>query len=66
MRIRVNGREEEVSEGMRLVAFLEDKGIDRRFLLVEHNGQALAREGWDTVVLAAGDRLELVRPVAGG
>jgi len=66
MRIRVNGREEEVVEGTRLVALLEDKGIDRRFLLVEHNGEALAREGWDEVVLAEGDRLELVRPVAGG
>jgi thiamine biosynthesis protein ThiS len=66
MRIRVNGREEEISEGTRLVAFLEEKGIDRRYLLVEHNGDALAREGWDEVVLSAGDRLELVRPVAGG
>ena len=35
-------------------------------ILVEHNGTALHRSEWDTVVLAEGDRLELMKVAAGG
>jgi thiamine biosynthesis protein ThiS len=41
-------------------------GLDGRFLVVEYNGSPLPREEFDRVVLAEDDRLELVRPVAGG
>jgi sulfur carrier protein len=34
--------------------------------VVERNGEALVRSELDGVVLADGDRLELVRAVAGG
>ena len=47
-------------------AVLEHLDIDRRFLVVELNGEPVARNDLDATVLREGDRLELVRPVAGG
>jgi sulfur carrier protein len=35
-------------------------------VLVEHNGDALRREEWPGRSLAEGDRLEIIRIVAGG
>jgi len=62
----VNGRARELPPNTRLGELVGEMGLDRRFLVVELNGEALARgEGMDRV-LRSGDRLELVRPVAGG
>lgn len=35
-------------------------------MLVEHNGQALHRSEWASVILSEGDRLELMKVAAGG
>ena len=35
-------------------------------LLVEHNGTALRRSEWDACQLRNGDRVEIIRIVAGG
>ncbi len=66
IRLRINGVEEEWDEGVTLARMLEQKGLDRRFLVVEYNGEPLGRDRLDGVELHDGDRLELVRPVAGG
>lgn len=66
MKVVVNGQAKELEAGTRLTAMLEDMGLDRRFLVVEYNGSPLPREELDRVVLEDEDRLELVRPVAGG
>lgn len=66
MRIRVNGEARDVREGTTLDELIAGLGLDRRYLVVELNGEALARDGSGTRVLAEDDELELVRPVAGG
>lgn len=66
MKITVNGESRELPEGASLNRLLEELGLDRRYLVVEYNGEPLARDRVSEVVLAPGDRLELVRPVAGG
>lgn len=66
VRLVVNGRPREVAAGSSVAELVEAMGLDRRFLVVEHNGEALGRDGLDQRILAEGDRLELVRPVAGG
>jgi sulfur carrier protein len=66
VRIRVNGQPEAVTTGTTLVDLLASRRLDGRFLVVEYNGEPLARERFAEVVLRPGDRLELVRPVAGG
>jgi thiamine biosynthesis protein ThiS len=66
IRVRLNGEERALPPGTTLPSLLESLGLDRRFLVIEYNGEALSRSQVGAVVLHPGDRLELVRPVAGG
>ena len=66
MRVTVNGGERDLPDGLGLVALLTELGLRPGTVVVERNGEALVRSELDGVVLADGDRLELVRAVAGG
>ena len=66
MQLTVNGRPSEVDDGTTLPALLEQLGLRAGSVVVEHNGTALLRSEVSTAVLRSGDRLELVRAVAGG
>ncbi|MGH2723788.1 MAG: sulfur carrier protein ThiS [Actinomycetota bacterium] len=65
-RITANGRKFEVDGSMSVAAFVRLRGLDPRYVVVERNGEPLERARYDEVELADGDRLELVRAVAGG
>ena len=47
-------------------AFLVAQKLLPRSVVVEHNGEAVAPSEFSTRRLAAGDRLEIVKIVAGG
>ena len=64
--ITVNGRPSAVDRGTTLPALVTSLGLRVGSVVVEHNGTALLRSEVEAVVLADGDRLELVRAVAGG
>jgi sulfur carrier protein len=66
MRVTVNGGDRDLPDGLGLVALIEQLGLRPGSVVVERNGEALVRSEMDAVVLADGDRLELVRAVAGG
>ena len=66
MQLTVNGRESQVPDGTALPALIESLGLRVGSVVVEHNGTALLRSELAGVTLADGDRLELVRAVAGG
>lgn len=66
MRLTVNGRDSEVPDGTSLPELVESLGLRVGSVVVEHNGTALLRSELAGVELADGDRLELVRAVAGG
>ena len=66
MRLVVNGDAREVPDGTSLVQLLTDLGLRVGAVVVEHNGIALLRSEVESAQLADGDRLELVRAVAGG
>jgi len=66
VRVVANGRPYEVSDGLSVASFVRERGLDPKYVVVEHNGEALERGRYDEVLLAEGDRLELVRAVAGG
>ena len=65
MRVTVNGEVLEVDEGT-VAEFIRGRGLDPRFVIVERNGEALERSRYDSVRVEEGDRIELVRAVAGG
>ena len=62
----VNGRASDVPDGTSLPELVESLGLRVGSVVVEHNGTALLRSELAGVQLADGDRLELVRAVAGG
>jgi len=65
MKLVLNGTEREVAadNAEELVAEL---GLPLAAALVEHNGTALLRSEWAKTKLQDGDRLEIIRMVAGG
>ena len=66
MKLTLNGEDREV-EGVNSVAsLLETLGLSAVPVLVEHNGTALYPREFPDSVLKDGDRLEIIRVVAGG
>jgi thiamine biosynthesis protein ThiS len=65
MRVTANGRSFDIGDGTTVDGFIRLRGLDPALVVVELNGEALERANYDTR-LGEGDRLELVRAVAGG
>ena len=61
-----NGKDVAMPEGATLASLVEVLGLTGRLLIVERNGEPVDRDAISSTVLAEGDRLELVRAVAGG
>lgn len=66
MQIVVNGALVGVAEGETVAGLLSQLGLGPKWVLVERNGRPVNRADLDTTAIAEGDRLELVRAVAGG
>jgi sulfur carrier protein len=66
--ITVVSNDEPVSlpEGTTVAGLLDHLGLGAKWVLVERNGEPVERRSLGSTVLADGDRLELVRAVAGG
>jgi sulfur carrier protein len=61
-----NGREVETQTPCSIEAFLLAQKLLPRSVVVEHNGEAVAPSEFPRRQINAGDRLEIVRIVAGG
>ena len=62
-----NGRPVELPDGSTLTALLATLGVPTKAVAaMEHNGEPVPRSDHDTRPLSDGDRVELVRAVAGG
>lgn len=66
MRVIANGDPVELGDDSTVGDLLGALGLGGRWVLVERNGEPVRRAELDSTVLAEGDRLELVRAVAGG
>ncbi|HVM60112.1 MAG TPA: sulfur carrier protein ThiS [Verrucomicrobiae bacterium] len=64
--IVANGKEERLDAPCSVAGFIEARGWKATQIVVERNGSVLAREQLRTVMLADGDQLEVIVPVAGG
>jgi len=65
MKLVLNGKEREVA-ATQVEELVAELGLPLAAALVEHNGTALLRSEWTATKLHAGDRLEIIRMVAGG
>jgi sulfur carrier protein len=66
VRVTANGDELELAEGATIADLLAALGLGPRNVIVERNGEPVVRAAMASTTLADGDRLELVRAVAGG
>jgi sulfur carrier protein len=66
MEVVANGTTMQLREGASLIDLLSIMGLGARWVVAERNGEAVNRADMATTVLAHGDRIELVRAVAGG
>jgi sulfur carrier protein len=64
--ITANGEPFELPVARTVAEFIRERGLHPRFVVVELNGEPLERARYDKVNLEDGDRIELVRAVAGG
>ena len=66
MRVTANGDAVDLAEGATVADLLDGLGLGQRWVIVERNGEPVRRDAMAVTVLAEGDKLELVRAVAGG
>ena len=62
----MNGDPVELAEGSTVDDLLAALGLRGKWVVVERNREPVARADLSTTILAEGDRIELVRAVAGG
>jgi sulfur carrier protein len=65
--IEVNGTARPFA-GATVTDLLRDEGVDpaAKFIAVAVNGAVVLRADWPSTPVAAGDRVEIVKPVSGG
>jgi sulfur carrier protein len=66
MRVLANGDPVELAEGATVDDLLVALGLGGKWVVVERNREPVERADMATTVLVEGDRIELVRAVAGG
>ena len=66
MTVVTNGRSVETRRGSTVADLIRAHGLDPTFVIVERNGEPLERARYEDTALGEGDRIELVRAVAGG
>jgi len=66
VKVIANGEAVDLDEGATVEDLLAALGLRGRWVLVERNGEPVPRAELASTVLSEGDRLELVRAVAGG
>lgn len=64
--ITVNGKVFDLEKDISVAGFIRRRGLDPQYVVVERNGEPVERRRYEDVYLSDGDRLELVRAVAGG
>ena len=66
IRVQVNGKEREISEGLTIRMLLEQLELHPGMVVVELNREILERDTYGEVDVSEGDTLELVHFVGGG
>jgi sulfur carrier protein len=66
MRLNVNGVERRFAPSLTVQGLVGELGIEGKRVAIERNGEIVPRSRYGEVVLADGDRLEVVVAVGGG
>ena len=66
MRVEINGKMENVADGLNVRSLLEGKGINPNLVACELNLTILKRASLADTPLHDGDRLEIIQMIGGG
>jgi sulfur carrier protein len=66
MKISLNGETVDTCEAKTIAELMGRYQFPPQSILVEHNGLAVHRHEWPERAISEGDRIELIRVVAGG
>ncbi|HJV24127.1 MAG TPA: sulfur carrier protein ThiS [Aromatoleum sp.] len=66
IQVTINGQNESLDEGLSVLALLQGRELAGKRLAVERNGEIVPKGRHGEVMLAEGDRLEIVVAVGGG
>ncbi len=66
VRLEINGKTEEVANGLNVRALLEAKGINPNLVACELNLTILKRAALADTALHDGDKLEIIQMIGGG
>ena len=66
MKITCNGETKELTPNTTLVSFIRDMDLNPDTVVAECDGRIINRDEYDTLILADGNNLELIRFVGGG
>jgi len=66
MKVMINGKEEQLQEGMNVADLLAFRKIRPEMVSVELNGAILHRDKFGTTPLSAGDKMEFLYYMGGG
>ena len=62
----VNGKIEYLKTSIPIADFLKEKNLELKQVVIEYNGKALTRDEAKKILLKTGDKLEILRIIAGG
>ena len=65
MRVKINGKPEEVQEAT-VLGLLKSKNVDLRMVAVEVNSKMVERDQYETTALKEGDEVEFLYFMGGG
>jgi sulfur carrier protein len=66
IKVELNGAEITVERGLTLGQLIDNRGLERRMIAVEYNGEIIPRHDYDDTLINDGDTLEVVHMVGGG
>lgn len=66
MKIRINGEEREIPDGLNVMAMLAHLGMANDRVAIERNLDVLPRDLWANTVVQPADSFEIVHFVGGG
>jgi len=66
VKIRINGEEKEISDGLTIARLLDELRIRPGRVVVEVNQDIVSQEAHDSTILKEGDTLEIVHFISGG
>ena len=66
MEIVLNGNSQQVEDALNISTLIKQLNLENKKLAVEVNLEIVPRSQFDSHILSAGDRVEIVRAIGGG